>query len=63
MNRQRNIVDTGFEVLCTGMEMIEAVVDEYERCHPRQEPMLKQEHPGTFAESLEESEEEHGWNR
>lgn len=63
MNRQRNIVDTGFEALCTGLEMIEAVVDEYERCHPRHEPRVKQEHPGTFEESLGENEEMHGWNR
>jgi hypothetical protein len=52
MLKQRNIIDTGFEGLCTGLEMIEAVFDEYERCHPRSEPRLKTDDPGTFEQSL-----------
>lgn len=57
MSRQRNVLDSGFEGLCTGMEMVEAVFDEYERRHPRQEPRVKDEHPGTFERSLGENEE------
>lgn len=63
MSEQRNIIDTGFKALCTGMEMIEAVVDEYARCHPRQEPRVKTDNPGTFEESLCESEANHGNKR
>lgn len=57
MSKQRNIIDQGFEVLCTGLEMIEAVVNEYERCHPKAEPRVKGDDPGTFEQSLEETEE------
>jgi hypothetical protein len=46
------ILDTGFEIIATGMEMIAAVVDEYERCHPKAEPRVKTDDPSTFEESL-----------
>ena len=63
MSKQQNNSNILFEGLCTGMEMFEAVFDEYERCHPRTEPRVKQEHPGTFEVSLEESEDDHGNQR
>ena len=60
MSRQRNIMEQGFEALCTGLEMFEAVFDEYARCHPRQGPRLKTDGPGTFEKSLcEEVEANH----
>lgn len=43
--------------------MFEAVVDEYARCHPRQEPRVKTDDPGAFEASLCESEESHGNQR
>lgn len=63
MSEQRNIMNQGFEVLCTGLRMVEAIVDEYERCHPKVEPRLKQDDPGTFEASLREGEESHGNQR
>lgn len=62
MSEQRNIMDQGFEVLCAGMKMIDAIVDEYARCHPTVEPRVKIDDPGAFEASLREGEESHGSN-
>lgn len=59
MSKQRNIADQGFEALCVVMEGIEAIVDEYERCHPRHEPRVKTDDPATFERSLYEIEANH----
>lgn len=51
-SHNNNILDKGFEGLCVVMEGIEAIVDEYARCHPRTEPRVKTDDPSTFEESL-----------
>jgi hypothetical protein len=62
-SQNNNILDKGFEGLCVVMEGIEAIVDEYARCHPKVEPRVKTDDPSTFEESLCGSEEDHGRNR
>jgi hypothetical protein len=61
MSNQHNILDRGFEVIMTGMEMIDAVVEAHGRLNePQGKDEPKSDHPSTFSESLNSGEREQG---
>lgn len=59
----KNILDKGFEVITTGMEMIDALVEAHQQLWGTEEPQPKSDDPSTFEQSLIESIANHGWNR
>lgn len=54
MKEVKEYLDMGFEIIATGMEMIEAVIDAHKELHGSDEDAPKSEHPGTFAGSLQD---------
>jgi hypothetical protein len=54
----KKYLDKGFEVIVTGMEMIDAVVEAHGTLNDkqRQGQELKDDHPSTFDRSLRETE-------
>ena len=54
----RKQIDQVFEVIMTGMEMIDAVVEAHgSRNAPQSKDDPKSDHPSSFSESLQNSEE------
>lgn len=58
----KNILDKGFEVITTGMEMIDALVEAHQQLWGTEEPQPKFDDPSTFELSLIESSANHGSN-
>jgi hypothetical protein len=58
-----SILDKGFEVIVTGMAMIDALVEAHQQLWGAEEPQPKFDDPATFEQSLIESSANHGDNR
>lgn len=56
----KQYLDMGFEVIATGMEMIEAIIDAHKELYGDGESEPKSDHPGTFARSLQDEDKEVG---
>jgi hypothetical protein len=54
----KNCLDYGFEIIATGMEMIDAILEAHDSLQDtEQQDEPKTDHPATFADNLREIEE------